>query len=86
MGFKFGIQFVFILTDEEGSSSDDNTDGEEAEVNYKLNPGGPPDEEHQFIVSESALTELLSVCHFCCSEATSFIHFTKGTMIATNTV
>lgn len=56
MGFKFGIQFVFILTDEEGSSSDDNTDGEEAEVNYKLNPGGPPDEEHQFIVSESALS------------------------------
>jgi hypothetical protein len=32
MGFKFGIQFVFILTDEEGSSSEDNTDGEEAEV------------------------------------------------------
>ena len=86
MGFKFGIQFVFILTDEEGSSSDDNTDGEEAEVNYKLNPGSPPDEEYQVTVSESALTELLSVCHICCSEATSFIQFTKGPMIATNTV
>ncbi|XP_076110383.1 uncharacterized protein LOC143079094 isoform X1 [Mytilus galloprovincialis] len=71
-------------TDDEMSSDDDSDT--ESEMNYKLNSKATPAEEKQFMVSESALSELLSVCRYCSGEAVALIKNTKGSMVVTNTV
>lgn len=55
-------------------------------MNYKLQNSASPVEEKQFLISESSLNELLSVCRYCCGETASFIKHTRGTMIVTNSV
>ncbi|CAG2238602.1 unnamed protein product [Mytilus edulis] len=65
--------------------SDDDSDTE-SEMNYKLNSKATSAEEKQFMVSESALSELLSVCRYCSGEAVALIKNTKGSMVVTNTV
>ncbi|CAC5379625.1 unnamed protein product [Mytilus coruscus] len=69
--------------DEIGSDDDSDT---ESEMNYKLNSKATPAEEKQFMVSESALAELLSVCRYCSGEAVALIKNTRGSMVVTNTV
>ncbi|CAC5417815.1 unnamed protein product [Mytilus coruscus] len=71
-------------TDDE-MSSDDDLDTE-SEMNYKLNSKATPDEEKQFMMSESALAELLSVCRYCSGEAVALIKNTRGSMVVINTV
>ena len=67
-------------------SSTDDDDCEVQQMNYKLSPESSPLDEKQFVVSESALYQILSVCQYCCSEATSYIQYTKGTLISTTSV
>lgn len=55
-------------------------------MNYKLDSKATPAEEKQFMVSESALAELLSVCRYCSGEAVALIKNTRGSMVVTNTV
>ena len=55
-------------------------------MNYRLSSNASPAEEKQFLLSESALTELLSVCRYCSSGTSSFITHTRRTLIVTNTV
>jgi hypothetical protein len=55
-------------------------------MNYKLSPESSPLDEKQFVVSESPLYQILSICQYCCSEATPYIQYTKGTLISTTSV
>ena len=75
-------------TYDESSTDDDdeNDDCEAQQMNYKLSPDSSPLDEKQFVVSESALYQILSVCQYCCSEATPYIQYTKGTLISTTSV
>ncbi|CAC5390531.1 unnamed protein product [Mytilus coruscus] len=72
-------------TDDEISSDDDDSDTE-SEMNYKLNSKATQAEEKQFMVSESALPELLCVCRYCSGEAVALIKNTRGSMVVTSTV
>lgn len=67
-------------------SDDDDGEGEVNIMNYRLENDVSPVEEKQFLVSETALTELLSVCRYCSGDCTPLIQFTRGTMIVTRSV
>ena len=71
---------------DESSTDDDDNDYEVQQMNYKLSPESSPLDEKQFVISESALYQILSVCQYCCSEATPYIQYTKGTIISTTSV
>ena len=70
-------------TYDESSTDDDNNDYGVQQMNYKLSPESSPLDEKQLVVSKFALYQILSVCQYCCSEATPYIQYTKGTLIAT---
>lgn len=73
------------LPDDSDLEVDDDEDGE-GEVQtatYKLRQDKPVDEK-QFLVSETALAELLSVCRYCSAECTPVIKFFRGTFIYTS--
>lgn len=80
ISLRFLIQNIFC------SSDDDDDDPEIHQMNYKLNLKPTPVEEKQFLVSESALAELLSVCRYCSREAVPIIQNSKGTLIVANSV
>ncbi|CAC5374863.1 unnamed protein product [Mytilus coruscus] len=72
-------------SDDDQSSDDDGDDNGEHK-NYRLNAKATTEEQKQFLVSESALAELLSVCRYCSSEAVPVIQVSKGTLIVTNSI
>lgn len=74
------------LPDDSDLEVDDDEDGE-GEVQtatYKLRQDTAPMDEKQFLVSETALAELLSVCRYCSAECTPVIKFFRGTFIYTS--
>ncbi|CAC5426232.1 unnamed protein product [Mytilus coruscus] len=71
---------------DDDQSSDDNSDEKDDHKNYRLNAKATPEEQKQFLLSESALAELLSVCRYCSSEAVPVIQVSRGTLIVTNSV
>ncbi|XP_062610016.1 uncharacterized protein LOC134271813 [Saccostrea cucullata] len=77
---------LYIPTDGSDLEADDDEDGE-GEVQattVKLRQDVSPVEEKQFLVSETALAELLSVCRYCSAECTPIIKFVRGTFIYTS--
>ncbi|XP_071160693.1 uncharacterized protein [Mytilus edulis] len=73
-------------SDDDQSSDADADDMNDEPKNYRLNAKATPEEQKQFLVSESALAELLSVCRYCSSEAVPVITVSKGTLIETNSI
>ena len=77
---------LYIPTEESDLEVEDDEDGE-GEVHLssiKLRQDVSPVEEKQFLVSETALAELLSVCRYCSAECTPTIKFVRGTFIYTS--
>ena len=79
--FTCNVKLYFFF-----SSDADADDMNEENKNYRLNAKATPEEQKQFLVSESALAELLSVCRYCSSEAVPVITVSKGTLIETNSI
>ena len=65
----------FHELEEEGDS------GDEWETNNRLEVTDNPMDEKYYLVSESALCELLSLCRVCDSQCIPVIEYSKGTMI-----
>jgi len=71
----------FHESEEEGDS------GDEWETNNcRLEVTDNPMDEKYYLVSESALCELLSLCRVCDSQCIPVIEYSKGTMICTSSV
>ncbi|XP_069141064.1 uncharacterized protein [Argopecten irradians] len=92
---KLTLMYVCIDSDDEDyhrtsddleCSDDDDGEGEVNIMNYRLENDVTAVEEKQFLVSETALTELLSVCRYCSGDCTPLIQFTRGTIIVTRSV
>lgn len=78
-------EYIFEESDEE----DDNDSGDEDEPetsNYRLEETNNPIEENYYMVSESSLFQLLSVCRTCNNVSIPVIEYSKGTMICTSSV
>ena len=67
-------------------SEDGDESGSDGPSNYKLEETDDPCQEKYYLVSESCLKNLLSTCKSCGESCTSFIEFTKGSLIATSSV
>lgn len=63
------------LSDDSDLEVDDDGEGEVQTATYKLRQDTSPVDEKQFLVSETALADLLSVCRYCSAECTSVIKF-----------
>lgn len=72
----------FSLSDNEESEFEEESDNEET-CNYRLESTENPSEEKYYIVSESSLQRLLSVCHICCGQCIPIVEYSKGSMIST---
>lgn len=72
----------FSLNDNEESEFEEESHEEET-CNYKLEITENPSEEKYYIVSESSLQRLLSVCHICCGQCIPIVEYSKGSMILT---
>ncbi|XP_033731243.1 uncharacterized protein LOC117320869 [Pecten maximus] len=72
-------EYYPALDDWEGTDDE----GEVNSMNYCFENDVSPLEEKQFLVSETALGELLSVCRYCLGKCTPLLQFTRGTMIVT---
>jgi hypothetical protein len=72
----------FTPSDIEESEFEEESDEEET-CNYRLETTENPSEEKYYIVSESSLHKLLSVCQTCCGQCTPLIEYNKGSMIST---
>lgn len=64
------------------TSDDEDDDNEEGLENYRLSCTTIPNEERYYIVSESSLCDLLSLCRTCHQETTPIIEYSRGTMIS----
>lgn len=72
--------------DRENMEDDSDGENEGNREEYTLRKEVEPEGEKQFIVSESALAELLSVCRSCGSVSNPVIQYRRGTMIVTQSV
>lgn len=84
------ILIVFFVEeevdDDYGSDGDDDDNQETSMRNYRIEVCTDPVEEIYYMVSETALFQLLSVCWQCNSRCFPLIEFSKGTMISTSSV
>ena len=71
---------------EENDSEGDDSEDEYETNNYRLENRSLPGSENYYIVSESSLCKLLSVCRFCNSTFIPIIDYSKGTLISTSSV
>ncbi|XP_061179861.1 uncharacterized protein LOC133188445 [Saccostrea echinata] len=72
----------FNASDFEDSELDEESDEEET-CNYRLDETDNPSEEKYYVVSESALSQLLSVCNACNGKSVPLVEYSKGSMIST---
>ena len=71
-------------SDMEESDSDIDSDNDDSDsMNYVLNRKCEPLHEKQFLVSETALSELLVRCRECGAPTQTVIQHSRGTMIST---
>ncbi|XP_021342022.1 uncharacterized protein LOC110454168 isoform X2 [Mizuhopecten yessoensis] len=74
------------LDSDEDDDDDDGNDDYETDMNYVLSGDSDVASEKQFLVSESALHRVLSVCKTCHGMCKTVINYSKGTMISTTSV
>ena len=70
-----------LVTPSDNGDDDDGNDDDEL-VNYRMEVTENPTDEKYYIVSESALCELLSQCKTCNEACIPCIDYSKGTMIS----
>lgn len=68
----------------EDSDESESSEGEEDVVTtYPLRRNAEPEDERQFLVSETCLAQLLHRCDSCGGDCDSYVQFTRGTMVGT---
>ena len=72
----------FNASDFDSSEVDEESDEDET-CNYRLDNTDNPLEEKYYVVSESALAQLLSVCNICNGNSVPLVEHSKGAMIST---
>ncbi|CAC5358756.1 unnamed protein product [Mytilus coruscus] len=72
--------------DEEDGDDEYGSDDDEETSNYRMEECNNPVEEKYYMVSETALFQLLSVCRECNRRYVPIIEFSRGTMISTSSV
>lgn len=68
---------------EDSDESESSNDEEDVVTNYPLRRDAQPENERQFLVSETYLAQLLLRCDSCGGDCGSYLQFTIGTMVVT---
>ncbi|VDI11931.1 Hypothetical predicted protein, partial [Mytilus galloprovincialis] len=78
--------YIYNESEEEDGDDEYGSDDEEETSNYRMEECNDPVEEKYYMVSETALFQLLSVCRECNNRCIPIIEFSRGTMISTSSV
>ncbi|XP_052106632.1 uncharacterized protein LOC127739086 [Mytilus californianus] len=78
--------YIYNESEEEDGDDEYGSDDEKETSNYRLEEGKDPVDEKYYMVSETALFQLLSVCRECNLRCVPIIKFSRGTMISTSSV
>ncbi|XP_052099541.1 uncharacterized protein LOC127734027 [Mytilus californianus] len=78
--------YIYNESEEEDGDDEYGSDEDEETSNYRMEEYNNPIEEKYYMVSETALFQLLSVCRECNSRCVPIIEFSRGTMISTSSV
>ncbi|XP_071138376.1 uncharacterized protein [Mytilus edulis] len=78
--------YIYNESEEEDGDDEYGSDDEEETSNYRMEECNDPVEEKYYMVFETALFQLLSVCRECNNRCIPIIEFSRGTMISTSSV
>ncbi|XP_033758979.1 uncharacterized protein LOC117341233 [Pecten maximus] len=81
-----GSEYDSDIDSEDDDGDDDDDVEDDMDMNYKLASDNDISSEKQFLVSESALNKVLSVCRTCGGHCENVVKFAKGTMVCVASV